>query len=944
MIDPDPTKVKVLFAVARDLSEEERQVFLDEQCSESPALRRDVESLLEHDQRVTSFLSSPIFVLEPLERSADLDSHPSELRDRLRLEPGNRVGPYVIGAFLAGGGSGDVYVAHQSQLDRRVALKVIPSYSESDRDRVLRGAVAASDVHHPSLVEIFDCGEDSERDLLYVAMRFVAGPTLQKILEDSKGVSSNQRTLVKRFLEIAEALGALHARGLIHRDVKPSNIVFDVSEDADVLNARGILVDFGLVRSVEGRHSTIRASLFYVAPEIVLGQFANERSDVYSLGVCMIDLLTGRSPDERKRHPSGQYLPLRDSVPEIDRDLQAIVAKATDQDPTWRYANGNQVAQDVRSWLAGQPVSARSLRGLERMRRWVRANPGRVLSWVVRAALPILVVAMVGSSLSEQVKWSNAATRDWEAGDINSMQQSLAGLWPVTHEFLLDPRLSNLGKELRDPDSDSALAEILRSLREKGARPAELLAARYLERDGLQKHPELQRFLLRSLNNEVERSVQGDELTIRWVALLFFERPDRSLDDVRSSSAFRAALENLLRPEVSSVTRTFALTALGGCGDENSLLRISDWLEELDRGQDGEELRVGVAALDFIGRRSGSCGFSAAVALHSELVVNRLSAANAASESLLRTIAFLRRTSGDDPLSVLPETLETYEHALCRSARRDPGLLATLRSNPLASKQASEQPVHWAKSLGAWIGSYADSEVAAELEAVVRSLAAGLMVEDSLLVGAYGKGLATARNESALAFDPFLPAAGTHLADGFIVKEEPLSLDFLNHDDAMPPLDVTRTATWLFCDIWNSQLAESGIGAQITLKNARHQFDEFSPPHRYVSLEVPGACEIHLGLEMTKSRVGKKVEVLIQFQKASRERLMLRGEADLIVKWNGVEVSRARITDVSSDQVLLPRLDAAADRHELVISLGPQSNTPIWVHSISIRNVYSGQY
>ena len=175
------------------------------------------------------------------------------------LRQGDRVGDFLVESFIARGGMGEVYRARQVSLDGRlVALKVIAASEVSDRDRARfeREARVAASVHHCNLVEVYGYGNEPEQGMLFYAMRLVEGPTMKQMLEEAVRAGAApagdmRRAIVARFREVTSALAALHERGLIHRDVKPSNIVLEGSTDGPALEQPAVLVDFGLARSVE---------------------------------------------------------------------------------------------------------------------------------------------------------------------------------------------------------------------------------------------------------------------------------------------------------------------------------------------------------------------------------------------------------------------------------------------------------------------------------------------------------------------------------------------------------------------------------------------------------------------------------------------------------------------------------------------------------------------
>jgi len=207
------------------------------------------------------------------------------------LVAGATLGPYKILAPLGAGGMGEVYLAHDSRLDRNVALKCLASHLGADdenRTRFARETRIIARLDHPNIVTLHEAGEFGGRP--YLVMQYVDGPSLAKF---SRGRRLTIETVLDLGVQLCAGLQAAHDQGVIHRDVKPSNILLDSQ-----LRAR--LVDFGLARLVDKTDltttGTVCGTFAYVPPEIVLGEAADPASDIFSLGVVLYELLTGRLP------------------------------------------------------------------------------------------------------------------------------------------------------------------------------------------------------------------------------------------------------------------------------------------------------------------------------------------------------------------------------------------------------------------------------------------------------------------------------------------------------------------------------------------------------------------------------------------------------------------------------------------------------------------------
>src|SRR3954451_2209226 len=211
------------------------------------------------------------------------------------LSPGDVFAGHRIDAVAGRGGMGVVYRAVHLALERVVALKLIaPAYAgEPDfRARFVRESRAAASIEHPNVIPIFSAGED--QDVLYISMRFVEGQDLRKLIQAAGALEPRRATRIVP--QIAAALDAAHERGLVHRDVKPANVLLTPEDHA-------YLTDFGLIKRVDGTDATrlsttggLVGTAGYVAPEQIRGERVDARTDVYSLGCVLFTTLTGRAP------------------------------------------------------------------------------------------------------------------------------------------------------------------------------------------------------------------------------------------------------------------------------------------------------------------------------------------------------------------------------------------------------------------------------------------------------------------------------------------------------------------------------------------------------------------------------------------------------------------------------------------------------------------------
>src|SRR5215831_15599280 len=331
-------------------------------------------------------------------------------------------GDYELLEEIGRGGQGVVYRAHQKSLNRAVALKVIGLGSwatETHLKRFRREAEAAASLNHPGIVPIYEVGE---RDgACYFSMGLVEGEQLDAILKSATADSSCGerepmpiRRTVKLIAKVARTVHYAHEHGILHRDIKPGNILLDK-------NGEPHLTDFGLARLVEAE-STVTGTLevlgtpSYMAPEQAAGETTKlgRATDVYGLGAVLYQLLTGQPPfaggttyetirllrDTEPRQP-------RLLNPKIDRDLSTICLKCLEKDPARRYSSALALAEDLERWLKHEPIRARRTGVFTRGRKWVRRNPSIAVMTAMLLAMAVPLSVMIWKSETEQLPASN---------------------------------------------------------------------------------------------------------------------------------------------------------------------------------------------------------------------------------------------------------------------------------------------------------------------------------------------------------------------------------------------------------------------------------------------------------------------------------------------------------------------------------------------------------
>src|SRR5829696_1964389 len=356
MAETDPQRwqrVKEIFEGAMDRHGAERETFLIHECGDQTDVRKEVESLLRSYEVAGSFMELPA-VAQAAESFADAEQ---------KLIAGQRVKHYQIVELIGEGGMGEVYLATDTILGRRVALKVLPSFVSKDPDRLRRftqEARAASRLSHPNVCVVHEIGEtDDGRP--FIAMEYVEGMTLRQRMRNQ---AMKLGDVLDIAIQIAEALIAAHEAGIVHRDIKPENIMIRSEGYVKIL-------DFGLAKLTE-RHKSVNNTtmptlLFNSSPGIVIGTAAymspeqargiavDERTDIWGLGVVLYEMASGRPPFmgetptdvvvaivERDQPPISHHV--EGTPPELER----IVKKALRKDRNERYQIVKEMAIDLR--------------------------------------------------------------------------------------------------------------------------------------------------------------------------------------------------------------------------------------------------------------------------------------------------------------------------------------------------------------------------------------------------------------------------------------------------------------------------------------------------------------------------------------------------------------------------------------------------------------------
>jgi serine/threonine protein kinase len=286
---------------------------------------------------------------------------------------------YEIVGELGRGGMGVVYKARQSQVNRLVALKMILSrlHAGSEaRKRFFIEAEAVARLQHPNIVQLYEVGEYDGHP--FFSLEFCAGGTLARRLKDEPISAERAARLVET---LARAIHYAHERGVVHRDLKPANVLLDGAGNPKI-------ADFGLAKRLDDdqghtRTGEIMGTPEYMAPEQAAGRIheIGPGTDIYALGAILYDMLTGRPPFQAPSVLEALEL-IRSQEPvspgrlrlKLSRDLETICLKALQKEPRKRYASALEMAEDLRSFLAGEQIKARPVGSIERAARWCRRN------------------------------------------------------------------------------------------------------------------------------------------------------------------------------------------------------------------------------------------------------------------------------------------------------------------------------------------------------------------------------------------------------------------------------------------------------------------------------------------------------------------------------------------------------------------------------------------
>ena len=343
-------QVEQLYHAALEHMPDTRAAFLAEACASDSDLRREVEALLRYDGEAETFMQDNAAVAVAQQLNSE------ELQETQTLLTGQQFGAYKILAPLGKGGMGEVLLALDTRLQRKVALKLLPAAFTQDRERIRRFAQearAASALNHPNILTIYDIGEADK--LHYIVTEFVEGETLRQRMTTMP--QQPLAAIITIVTQIAEALAAAHKAGIIHRDIKPENVM--VRRDGYVK-----VLDFGLAKLTESsqpdEHSTASGVVMgtprYMSPEQARGERVDTRTDIFSLGVMLYEMIAERPPFAGATASEVIAAILRDEPaalvthkPDVPLELQRIVSQALGKQREERYQQSNDLLSDLQN-------------------------------------------------------------------------------------------------------------------------------------------------------------------------------------------------------------------------------------------------------------------------------------------------------------------------------------------------------------------------------------------------------------------------------------------------------------------------------------------------------------------------------------------------------------------------------------------------------------------
>ncbi|HQR33635.1 MAG TPA: protein kinase [Blastocatellia bacterium] len=379
-------QIEPIYHGALECLPDERATFLQQSCTGDEELRREIESLLASHDQAASFIEKP-----PADIAAGMIAEKHSVI-------GRTLGHYTIQSKIGAGGMGEVYRAHDTRLDRDVAVKILPEHLAQDAEalrRFEREAKAVAALSHPNILAIHDFG--NEQGVSYAVMELLEGETLRARIQRG---AIGWREVAEIGVAIAEGLSAAHSKNIIHRDLKPENIFLTTS---------GVkILDFGIARvkrpvlpdaetlatAIETtKHGVVMGSIGYMSPEQVKGELADAPSDIFSLGCVLYEMLSGQRPFARES-TAEVIAAILDAEPplltnthgKLPAELSRVIGHCLPKKPDNRYQSARDLSLDLKAMLAGKPVTAQL--------PWLPARRSRLAIRIGVVILAVLLTTM----------------------------------------------------------------------------------------------------------------------------------------------------------------------------------------------------------------------------------------------------------------------------------------------------------------------------------------------------------------------------------------------------------------------------------------------------------------------------------------------------------------------------------------------------------------------
>jgi serine/threonine protein kinase/tetratricopeptide (TPR) repeat protein len=469
------SKAKAVFGEAVEIPADERDAFLDNACGTDIPLRHRVEELLNGFVRAGEFLSEP----DELDRTGGIDQGETVVLGPTSEGVDDIIGRYKLLRVVGEGGFGIVYEAEQLEPMRRtVAVKVIRAGMDSPQAlaRFERERQALALMDHPNIASVYD-GGTTESGRPYLVMEYVRGVPISEYC-DSHNLSTAERLAL--FQQVCSAVQHAHQKGVIHRDLKPSNVLVTIREARPAPK----VIDFGIAKALDHRlserafateHRQLLGTLEYMSPEQAQmnGLDIDTRSDVYSLGVLLYELLTGSTPfdgeelrsvgygemqrimrEDEPPRPSAKVSTLGHDAIEIARrrhcdpaaltrtirgDLDWIVMKSLEKDRTRRYETASHFSADIQRFMSHEPVDASPPSASYRLRKFIRRNPAGV------AAAAVVAVVLVAASAVSATFGVNATRAREEMSRQSRLREAVEEFFLDRVYGTLDPDVAGAG-------------------------------------------------------------------------------------------------------------------------------------------------------------------------------------------------------------------------------------------------------------------------------------------------------------------------------------------------------------------------------------------------------------------------------------------------------------------------------------------------------------------